>query len=226
LYKATEIDQPLPRLIPVPSRDWDGQLSRMQMVSMSPQDTRLILSHDVSPVPDTKWIPISELVVEDSGNSLIVRTRDGRRQFDIAEALAYFLGYVTLNSFKMLPPQDYLPRITIDRLVVRRETWRFAVNEMPFANELDEAVGFLAARRWQQMHNLPRFVFVKLPTETKPFYVDFASPVYVRVFAKFVHWLKAPSPSLKLRLLRCCRPMIKPGCWTLGNNVTPASCVW
>ncbi|MEV8156229.1 hypothetical protein AB0R11_27515, partial [Streptomyces fradiae] len=32
--------------------------------------------------------------------------------------------------------------------------------------------------------DLPRFVFVVSPTEPRPFYVDFDSPVYVNIFAK------------------------------------------
>jgi hypothetical protein len=40
-------------------------------------------------------------------------------------------------------------------------------------------------------HDLPRFVFVKLPVEVKPFYLDFDSPVYVEIFAKMVRRMVA-----------------------------------
>jgi hypothetical protein len=33
---------------------------------------------------------------------------------------------------------------------------------------------------------LPRFAFVKVPIERKPFYVDFDSPIYVSILAKMV----------------------------------------
>ena len=33
---------------------------------------------------------------------------------------------------------------------------------------------------------MPRFVFTKSSVEVKPFYVDFASPIYVNIFAKVV----------------------------------------
>ena len=45
---------------------------------------------------------------------------------------------------------------------------------------------FLAARRWAAANEIPRFAFVKVPVEPKPFYVDFDSPVLVNMFAKAV----------------------------------------
>ena len=37
-----------------------------------------------------------------------------------------------------------------------------------------------------QRHGMPRFVFVKTPIEPKPIYIDFASPIYVRILAKLI----------------------------------------
>jgi aspartyl/asparaginyl-tRNA synthetase len=71
------------------------------------------------------------------------------------------------------------PRIYFDDLVVSRESWSLPAAEVEWTRQTDEAERFLAARRWQRRHGMPRVVFVKLPTEVKPFYVDFDSPAYV-----------------------------------------------
>lgn len=67
-----------------------------------------------------------------------------------------------------------------------RETWRFTPGELPFAEEDDEGARFLAAQRWFTQNGLPRFVFVKAPVEQKPFYVDFASSLYIQLLAKVI----------------------------------------
>jgi hypothetical protein len=59
-----------------------------------------------------------------------------------------------------------------------------------FANEEDEQQRYLGARRWMRHHDLPRFVFVA-PIGVKPFYLDFASLVYVDIFEKMVRRMAA-----------------------------------
>jgi hypothetical protein len=76
--------------------------------------------------------------------------------------------------------------VSIDRVTVTRETWRCAAGELGFANVKDEAERFLATRRWARSLGMPRQVFVKVPIETKPCYVDFDSPVYVNLLAKLM----------------------------------------
>jgi aspartyl/asparaginyl-tRNA synthetase len=89
-----------------------------------------------------------------------------------------------------LRPETHTPRITFDRLVVCRETWRFAPSEINFAYEKQEAERFIAARRWAREHDMPRFVFAKVPSEIKPFYVDFNSSLLVEMFARSVRQME------------------------------------
>jgi hypothetical protein len=117
----------------------------------------------------------------------VVRTRDGRLSFDAVETFASeMLSSVLVNCFKIFAPRRHTPRVTIDNLVISRETWSFEPEEMEFAFEKSEAERFLAARRWMREMELPRFVFYKTPVERKPYYVDFESPVYVDMFARAV----------------------------------------
>ncbi|MGH9762927.1 MAG: lantibiotic dehydratase, partial [Blastocatellia bacterium] len=76
--------------------------------------------------------------------------------------------------------------ITIDRLVISRESWRFPLWGMEFAFEKEEADRFRGARRWATANNLPRFAFYKSPIEVKPCFLDFASPIFTTLFAKAI----------------------------------------
>lgn len=125
---------------------------------------------------------------------LIARTRDGRLRFNIVELMGEFLMTKVLHHFNIIGPSRYTPRISIDRLVICRELWRFAPTELAFAASESEAERFIGARRWAQTLNLPRFVFVKTPTEKKPFYVDFESVSAVELLAKAIRRAAAGQP--------------------------------
>jgi hypothetical protein len=186
LFKAVQSDLTEPCFIPLSSQEWQGKVARTQMVIMSPNDIRLIVSPNTSTLPGAHSLSIGELLVEDTGSTLLVRTRDGQQSYDIIDVLAQFLVQAGLSSFKITPSAKHTPRITFDRLVVNRETWRFGPEELPFAEEEEENSRFLATRRWQREQGLPRFVFVKAPVEQKPFYVDFDSPLYIQLLAKVI----------------------------------------
>jgi hypothetical protein len=193
IFRASAIDLPESRVVAINSREW-GQISRTHATIMSPNDIRLTFAHDTCVIPQARWLPIGALVVEDTGDELIVRTRDGRLRFDIIEVFSDFLTLLAVNSFKLLPPDSHTPGITIDRLVVCRETWRFNPAELWFADEDDEPNRFVAARQWMRDNMMPRFVFVKVPVEQKPFYVDFDSPIYVNILAKMIRQTVKSSP--------------------------------
>jgi hypothetical protein len=124
--------------------------------------------------------------VEDLGKGLIARTRDGEHSFDVVEMFDTVFSYLTINHFRILHPAAHTPRVTIDDLVVCREAWRFLPSEISFAFVKDEAERFVAARRWVREQGMPRFTFVKVPVELKPLFLDFESPTYVDIFAKYV----------------------------------------
>jgi len=138
-------------------------------------------------VPPARLITSGQLVIaRDANGQLVIRTRDGRLSFDIVEAFSTALSGEVANHFKPLPPVEHSPRISFDRLVVCRETWRFPASDVWFAFEKEAADRFAEAQRWAASHELPRFVFVKAKVETKPFYVDLSSPVYVELLGKVI----------------------------------------
>ena len=173
-----------PQLVPVGTKELS--FSRAYSMINSPDDFRLLCAKDTYALPEEQSLPISALVVEDTSSGLQLRARDGKQSFEILEACASVMVGQVIQRFGLFGSGRYNPRINFDDLVVARETRRFESHELEFATAKDESERFLAARRWARSHGLPRFCFVKVPIEVKPFYVDFASPIYVDILSKFV----------------------------------------
>jgi hypothetical protein len=186
LIKWVDIDLPEPGIRPISPKSWPRLTTRTQHGLVTQKDFTLEYAQDSSLYPRSQPLAISQLVVEDLGNGLIARTRDGEHSFDVVEMFDTVFSYLTINHFRILHPAAHTPRVTIDDLVVCREAWRFLPSEISFAFVKDEAERFVAARRWVREQGMPRFTFVKVPVELKPLFLDFESPTYVDIFAKYV----------------------------------------
>lgn len=185
-FQALDRDLPEPRVVPLTPRQWPGLTRRTVPVLVSPKDFRLEMARDSPGSPGMPVLPIGALVVEESGDRLVARTRDGRHCFDIMETCASALTLLAPNYFKLFRPAPHLPRVTLDRLVIARESWHISAADLTFVYDKDEAARFVAARRWARSQGMPRFVFVRVPVEVKPFYLDFDSPIYIDIFAKMI----------------------------------------
>jgi hypothetical protein len=91
---------------------------------------------------------------------------------------------VKARSFRPFAAAPHRPRITIDRLVLARESWTFEAAGTAWAFVSDEAARYAAARAWRARHGLPERIFAVLPVERKPIGVDFASLPLVNILAK------------------------------------------
>jgi hypothetical protein len=190
LIAALDIDLPEPRLIPVTPKSWPNMTSRTQPMLLSSKDYRFVISGDAHSSRNARVVPIGSVFVEDTPKGLMLRSRDGEICMDIVEACAEAFTGQIIQRFHILAAESHTPRVTIDRVTVCRETWRFSPSELDFAFEKDETARFLAARRFARSHDLPRFVFIKVPIEVKPFYVDFDAPIYVDIFSKMIRRTK------------------------------------
>ncbi|HEX6292474.1 MAG TPA: lantibiotic dehydratase [Herpetosiphonaceae bacterium] len=184
LLAALECDLPDPQVVPIAPRNWPEITSRTRSEFITDRDFRLAFTFDAAGHNHPRLLTIGGLIVVKHGTRLVVRTRDGRHQFDIVEFFSEIMMMDIVDGFKIFGAHSHTPRVTIDRLVVSRETWRVAPRALPFANDKSEAGRFLGARRWARENGLPRQVFVKSPIERKPFYVDFDSPILVNILAK------------------------------------------
>lgn len=186
LFNAIDIDLPEPRLVPLVAKDTPNGSGRTITALMGAKDILLSISPNAFAVEGSQALPIGALVVESVGDDLMIRTRDGRLSFEIIEAISGFMSSIAPSTFKLFGARRHIPRISIDRLIVWRESWSMAASEISFAFEKDDADRFRKARHWAQTHKMPRFIFVKVADEIKPFYADFSSPIYVDIFAKAV----------------------------------------
>lgn len=179
------------RFVPAAPREWGSTTSRTSPPSA------LVSERDVhwSPGPDDDShlpggsVPVAALVVRRVDGQLVVAHRDGEVLADVVDFLGEHLSGVAVNCFTLLPRRKHTPRVTVGRLVVARESWRLPARECDWVNQMNEAARFLQMRAWRRRVGLPERAFYKVPTETKPCFVDFSSPALVNLLASHVRRL-------------------------------------
>lgn len=129
-----------------------------------------------------RLVPISSVVVRRTAGGLTAFGADGRT-WPLAEIFGRPLSELAVEAFKFVGAGRHTPRISIDRLVVARESWQLAVRDCPVVDARGERDEYLAVRRWKAALGLPDYVFVKLAAEVKPLFVDLTSPVHASVLA-------------------------------------------
>lgn len=146
--------------------------------------------------PARERLLVSDFVVESTPGGLIARSRDGKLRFDTINFFVTAMTAHVLSAAKMLARRAHAPRVTVDRMVLSRESWAFPATDLAFVRGDSERERFLGARRFMRDHNLPRLAFFRVHLERKPLYLDFDSPVYVETFCKCVRRvLDSDSPS-------------------------------
>ncbi|MGW7263255.1 lantibiotic dehydratase [Streptomyces sp. NPDC054842] len=194
LVRLTDRDHPGPRLMPLIPKEHRSRLSaRVRHTLVRPQDHQVALADFTADPARPRTVRSADATVEERAGTLVVRLPDGSA-FPAVDVFSHVLTTLAMDLFQLLPQADHTPRVTLDRMVVARETWQLPAAGATFADEKDEARRFVRARRWHTGLGLPRHVFVVLPTESRPFYVDFDSPVYVTILAKALRRLSRKDP--------------------------------
>lgn len=160
-----------------------------------PQDDHLELGTTRSPLERSRVLPVADVVVRRGpGGKLVAGLRDGSRSTDLLDTFYQQLGLLVARTFRVLAPAEHLPRITIDRLVIQRESWRFDRALLPWCERDDARGRFFALRSWARSAGLPRWMFARVPQEQKPMYLDLESLPYVEQLARWVR----PATALSL----------------------------
>ncbi|MEV8532127.1 lantibiotic dehydratase [Streptomyces sp. NPDC051211] len=200
LLAETTRDFPGPRLLPQLPKELPLKWSARSRPSLDrPEDYYVAVIDDTGDPHRPRTVLGADAVVEDRDGALVVVLPDGA-VFDLLDVYANTLTQRVMDRFTLRPEGEHTPRITIDKMVVARETWSVPVSELAFAEEKSEAKRYVRARHWQAGRELPRFVFVVSPTEPRPFYVDFDSPVYVTILAKAARRLARKDPDARLKI--------------------------
>jgi hypothetical protein len=183
LLRAYEHDFPERLALPVYSKDFLRITTRTNRGFCPAWHPFIENGFDVAPAPRDRVIALSALVVRDVEGTLMVEG-PGDFALEIVDFLGENMSLLTIGAYHLLPRAPHTPRVTIDRLVVSRESWEVMPSTLGFASAGAPEQRFLEARRWARSLGLPRFVFVKSAIEVKPIYVDLDSPLLVTMFAK------------------------------------------
>jgi hypothetical protein len=164
-----------------------GTIGRATNSPITPRD------HHVEVGPTRSWRPrdhvhlAGDLYVERTGAGLRVRSRVRELDHDIISFMEPYLLSDTSPHFKLLPKRRHLPRVTIDKLVFSRERW--SLDPATFRELTEPGTEAELMRRvnvWARTLGMPRYVFVTVPHEPKPFYVDFSSPILIDNFVRLL----------------------------------------
>ena len=165
------------RIRPLYPEDWPRFTGRIAHTLDHPTDRQL--GFTLAPGADLRrLLPVTAVTVAQRDGDLLATAPDGR-SWPLIEVFAALVSMHAVDAFKLVTATAHTPRITIDRLVVVRETWRATVGETGLADARGEPARYLAGRRLRRDAGLPERVFVKLGTETKPVFADLTSAVYV-----------------------------------------------
>jgi hypothetical protein len=152
-----------------------GTSTRLSNVLPSPGDLRLVFARDSFGYAPAATVPIGDCDLIESPAGLRVRRRDGTFERGLLEVVGDLIASTSLNYFDVGPAGAHTPRVTIDDLVVSRETWRLPATEPAWADSADESARYLQARAWAASHRMPRHLFLRFAGEKKPIYGDLTS---------------------------------------------------
>ena len=178
LRRDEEISGPL--IAPV----WSHNRSRLDYHSRSPSGIDFENGRARSWRSRSDVLAVADLVVRRVDDKLLVVHRDTEQCFDIIAFHEHYLIAEAHSQFSPTGKSAYTPRMSIDGLVLGRETWTLQPESYSFVNITDTLERFVAARAWARELGLPRRIFLKVPQEIKPYFIDFDSPIFVDVAAK------------------------------------------
>lgn len=181
---AMRADMPTSRVALATPYHWPRTTAREAEWLTGPDDVQL----GFAPAPGIdrdRLLPVTALVVADGPDGLVVRAPDGRA-WPVIEMFIGLLWMHAFDTWKLAGTDTHTPRVTVDGLVLVRETWRTTVGESGLVGVNGERDRYLAVRRWRRRLGLPERIFLRIDTETKPCYLDLSSPLYARILCNMV----------------------------------------
>ncbi len=161
-------------LVPV---GWPRYTGRVSQSLDAGDDVQLGFTEAPGADPD-RHLPVTSLTVQRGPAGRMVVAPDGRT-WPLLEVFSDLVAMHAVDAFKMVSDRAHTPRVTVGRVVVSRETWRTSTQALPWLDVRGLGARFVEARRWRAENGFPERVFIKVAGETKPFYVDFSSPLLV-----------------------------------------------
>jgi hypothetical protein len=187
-----------PRLVPLLPVEWKRNSGRMVPAPIGAGDR--LIGFTRAPYDDrTRVDPAAAIALAETDGTVTATTPDGRA-WSLAELLAVPVSIIAADAFKVGLDRAHAPRVSLDDLVLFRETWRLPVTGIALPEKADRERDYLAVRRWVTEQGLPDLLFVKFPEETKPSLVDFTSPTLVLAFAGLARAARRLDPDAAVTL--------------------------
>jgi hypothetical protein len=127
---------------------------------------------EVRASPGSRVVSVADLFVDGA----MITDREGSFRAPLHSLFWLPMFVATVFSYEPFPEVEHMERITVGHTVYRRESWRISVGDCP----TDPA----AVAGWARDHGMSRRVFVRMPDERKPTYLDVESSVLARVFCR------------------------------------------
>lgn len=146
------------------------------------------LPHEMS----SEWLPAHALTIFRAEAGWNVMDEDGRA-YPLIDVFSTALTAIVVDKLQFSRPNGHTPRITIDDLVLTRESWVFDQAESAFGrfpNDQRTLRAFLADR------GAPESGYLKTMGE-KPVFVDARSPTYTDLFLKSLRSASRRNASLR-----------------------------
>ncbi len=147
----------------------------------------------IATLPETRardgrrtWLP-EELAVD--GQDLVDRT--GELRVPLIDVFGLPILVSGVRTFQLYAADAHVPRVTIGRVVLQRESWNVLPGDVPTRPQ--EVAAFARDR------GMPRRLFTKSPLERKPMYLDCESDVLARILCRQARAAAAAAPSAPMR---------------------------
>jgi len=138
-----------------------------------------------SRLPGARVVRVERLRVCRRGSTLVVPCAETGRTYPLMEILDRSLRNAGAH-FSLVRAFRESPRISIDDLVVQRQTWLLGLERSAFAFEKTRSARFAGLRRLARQLGLPRWVLAKAEGEPKPVLIDTRSPLLGDMLAKLL----------------------------------------
>lgn len=116
-------------------------------------------------------------IVNENGNLLVKSKEDADISENLLTVIPTHLHQVCFALANDIIGKNINSRIRYKNIVVKRKSWIINGSELPLENKIiDNSENFLKWQHWKEGNSMPRYVFVKNPSEQKPIFVDFYNP--------------------------------------------------
>jgi hypothetical protein len=190
-----KVSRAIEALYPRPLIEWvlpRGRETYVAQLTSDPEGLSIELDRAQSWRRRERTFRADELYLVDRAGDVRVRDQSGALDVELVDFASFEISAYAGGAFRLFPPLPHRPRILLDRLVLAREEWRIPASEAGAALAHDPAERIQGFRALAARLGLPRWLFVRVEEETKPLFLDLASPPLLELAARAMRNTRGP----------------------------------